>query len=322
MFNLPKKKKPIHTDLTRPSKKTLRSGYDFWYIQNLKATVLKETNPQVALKKLEKLEFPIYIGDNLRRQDPSYKRNLEIWRNFHKTPKWTTLTSDYLSKLLANRRFDWLKQSTLMKTTISPGMLLRTKKRRYCRFKSSFFKLKLQALLQSILATPVTITSQNLLKLKAANVLLAYGWKVTQALPTQYIYAFFFQKDLTNVIVCTVLLRTSSLLSFYLARLLERVPRHTWFFHIFNRIVAVFKFYCRVPLSLKVVVKGRVNKKLRKQSVCLLRTQLATSTFDSSIDYSLTHSFTSASVLGIKVWVVSFTKAAFVKTFAQKYQAY
>lgn len=65
--------------------------------------------------------------------------------------------------------------------------------------------------------------------------------------------------------------------------------------------MSVFKFYCKAPLSLKVLIKGRIDKKLRKQTLCLLRTQVAMSTISSHTDYSLNHSYTSASILGIKV---------------------
>lgn len=65
--------------------------------------------------------------------------------------------------------------------------------------------------------------------------------------------------------------------------------------------MSVFRFYCRAPISLKILIRGRINKKLRKKSVCVLRTQVALSTLDCAVDYSLTHSYTSASVLGIKV---------------------
>lgn len=301
-------------------KKRLFDGYTSSYFENVNFTSLKDRTPNQAIRLLQILDFPIKVGDEERRLDLQYQRGLEFWNDFHRTPANTRIMAAYEGKLL-DRRYSL--SALHKKQHLRPFNLQARQNLTSCRkVKSTLLKLKLQSVLQSILATPVTITSQNILKLKASKILLSYGWKVTQSLPTQYVYSFFFQKDLTNIIVCTVLLRTSSLLSFYLARLLERIPRHTWFFHIFNRIVAVFKFYCRVPLSLKVVVKGRINKKLRKQSVCLLRTQLATSTFDSAIDYSLTHSYTSASVLGVKVWVVSFTKAAFVKTFAQKYQAY
>lgn len=65
--------------------------------------------------------------------------------------------------------------------------------------------------------------------------------------------------------------------------------------------MSVFKFYCRAPISLKILIRGRVDKKLRKKSVCVLRTQIALSRLDSAVDYCLTHSYTSASILGVKV---------------------
>lgn len=144
------------------------------------------------------------------------------------------------------------------------------------------------------------VVSQNILYSKIGHLLSIYNQQILQSLPQQY-SSYFYYKDLTNILVCALTLRCSSLLSFYLARLYEHVPKHSLIFHVFNRIFAVFKFYCKAPLSLRVLVKGRVNRRLRKHTVCLIQTQVSTSAVRSAIDYSLAHSFTGASVLGIKV---------------------
>lgn len=176
--------------------------------------------------------------------------------------------------------------------------------------------------LSGLLRQRVSLAGRNALSLSVGDIFAEYKRQVLSSLPHQYVTRLFFINDLVSAVIATTLLRSSNILSFYLARLLERLPRHTWFFHIFNRVMSVFKFYCRAPISLKVLVKGRVNKKLRKQTVCVLRTQVALSTLDCAVDYSLTHSFTSASVLGIKVWVVSNSRAAKTKTFSQRYKTY
>lgn len=181
--------------------------------------------------------------------------------------------------------------------------------------------LELNGRLSNYLNKPVTVFANNLLSTKATQLLTTYQTQLSASLP-YFMRRLFFHRDLVNIIVCASILRSSYLLSFYLARLLERVPRHKWFFHIFNRFVSVFKFYCRAPISLKVLVKGRVNKKMRKHVVCVLRTQVALSKMSSAVDYSIAHSFTRASVLGVKVWVVSNSKTAQIKTFDQKYRTY
>lgn len=182
--------------------------------------------------------------------------------------------------------------------------------------------LALKSTFSQIVSAPVNMIGKCALTQTTRHMLTNYNAQVLASLPFQYVHRLFFIGDLVTTIIVTTLLRTSSLLSFYLARLLERLPRHTWLFHIFNRVMSVFRFYCRAPISLKILIKGRVNKKLRKNTVCVLRTQVALSTLDSSVDYSLTHSYTSASVLGVKVWVVSNSRSALTKTFSQRYKTY
>lgn len=189
-------------------------------------------------------------------------------------------------------------------------------------FRDHYRFLRINMSLTRLMCRRVQLVGRNVLTLSIQNMFSDYVGQVLTSLPHQYVNRMFFITDLVAVTVATTLLRSSSILSFYLARLLERLPRHTWFFHIFNRVMSVFKYYCRAPISLKILIKGRINKKLRKQSVCVLRTQVALSTLDSSVDYCLTHSFTSASVLGVKVWVVSNSKAAKTKTFSQRYRTY
>lgn len=184
-----------------------------------------------------------------------------------------------------------------------------------------YLVLQINESLSTYLKTPVVICANSMLSTKATQLLTAYQIQLSASLPF-FMRRFFFHRDLVNIIICTTILRSSYLLSFYLARLLERIPRHKWFFHIFNRFVSVFKFYCRAPISLKILVKGRVNKKQRKHVVCVLRTQVALSKLSSAVDYSITHSFTRASVLGVKVWVISNSKTALLKTFDQKYRTY
>lgn len=189
------------------------------------------------------------------------------------------------------------------------------------RIKTTFLNKLISDIIKKTCLIQTAVVSQNIMYSKIAHLLNLYNRQILQSLPQQY-SSYFYYKDLTNILVCALTLRCSSLLSFYLARLYEHVPKHSVIFHVFNRVFAVFKFYCKAPLSLRVLVKGRVNRRLRKHTVCLIQTQVSTSAIRSAMDYSLSHSFTGASVLGIKVWVISFSKSVAVKTFAQRYRVY
>lgn len=207
------------------------------------------------------------------------------------------------------------------KNSKSVNKKLKATKATIMRIKSAFLNRMVATALRQLCILPTAIVSQNIMHSRISQLLALYNKQILHSLPLQYA-SYFYYKDLTNILVCSLTLRSSALLSFYLARLYEHVPNHTLLFHVFNRVFAVFKFYCKAPLSLRVLVKGRVNRKLRKHTMCLIQTQLSTSAMRSAIDYSLTHSFTGASVLGIKVWVISFSKSVSVKTFAQKYCVY
>jgi hypothetical protein len=83
-------------------------------------------------------------------------------------------TSNYIHNYVTNTPPLQLERGLKSKSTLK--ILRNTRLRtQYTKYKHSLLKLKLQSALQTMLATPVTITCQNLLKLKASKVLLAYS---------------------------------------------------------------------------------------------------------------------------------------------------
>jgi len=255
--------------------------------------------------------------------------NINIKARTVNNPTQEFTTVSFLSTTPSKEKFKHLNQKQAQKKKLNIILAANKKKRQtpkrlilLTRLQQRYQYLLLGRTLTNIFSKSTAVVGKSIITLSAKQIICHYKAQILQSLPYHYVNRLFFINDLVSTIVTTTLLRTSKLLSFYLARLLERLPRHTWLFHIFNRIMSVFKFYCRAPISLKILIRGRVDKKLRKKSVCVLRTQIALSRLDSAVDYCLTHSYTSASILGVKVWVVSNSKAAKTKTFSQRYKTY
>lgn len=95
------------------------------------------------------------------------------------------------------------------------------------RLKQQYLVLSIGKILSPITAVPVSLRGQNLLSLTTRTLIKQYKAQVIWSLPFQYVRRLFFVKDLVTVVVATTLLRSSKLLSFYLARLLEKLPKHT-----------------------------------------------------------------------------------------------
>ena len=90
---------------------------------------------------------------------------------------------------------------------------------------TKYFILNLNNSLSSYLKTPVDVFANDILSTKATQLITVYQTQLSASLP-YFMHRFFFHRDMSNIIVCTTILRSSHLLSFYLARLLEKTPRH------------------------------------------------------------------------------------------------
>lgn len=282
------------------------------------ATVLQKPTKRLNAKKRKRNPLAVQLAYLSR----IWLKNTPLKLHSVRASNKQSISVSQLSKRLGLVKTKCNKKTALGKTlqwqlsykfpkSYNVGRLL---KKRYLFF-------ALGCVLSRLVKKSTLLCPAPVLSIGSESLLSYYRNRVDAAIPF-FLKKLFFHKDLINTIVCTSLLRNSYLLSFFLARLMEKIPRHTWFFNALNRYVSVFRFYCNAPISLKIIIKGRVNRKLRKKSVCVLKTQVALSRMQSAVDYSLTHSFTRASVLGVKVWVVSNSRASKVKTFDQKYKTY
>lgn len=95
------------------------------------------------------------------------------------------------------------------------------------RLQQRYQYLLLGRALTNIFSKSTAVVGKSIVTLSAKQIIYHYKAQILQSLPYHYVNRLFFINDLVATIVTTTLLRTSRLLSFYLARLLERLPRHT-----------------------------------------------------------------------------------------------
>ena len=114
----------------------------------------------------------------------------------------------------------------------------------------------------------------------------------------------FFRESINILILISKLPNSSYLLANYIANQLSKTKKHVYYIIFLKRALnLIIKSSFSKIKGIKIVVRGRLNKKPRSKKKLILIGRHPIQTLKSKISYSEATSYTQNGTLGIKVWI-------------------